>query len=259
MTNQFRSTPKRAQRDRLVDAILSREDFEDAVAAVNMTLADIAKQTGINRQYLSEFKSGDRNLRTEMRQTLRNFFETKGVEFVALDDSDIEDDWIDTAPTRKASTLSAVFPAPSIEVGIADDLDADTLTAARSELDATVRENDRQLALAISYGKDLFFKVEVKEESTAINEELRQGLAYEAVLRRVLAGSFKARYDAGQAATQADLIARQLLGRLPVADAAGPEPLTDSSDEDSVADSASAGSARGKGPSPAKSKATVFG
>lgn len=220
MAIQFRSTPKRAQRDPSVDAILSRQDFEDAVAAVNMTLADIAKQTGVNRQYLSEFKSGDRNLRAEMRQTLRDFFEAKGVEFVAFDDPGIEDDWIDTAPTRKTSTLSAVFPAPSIEVGIADDLDADTLAAARSELDVTVRENDRQLALAVSYGKSLFFEVEIKEESSAANEKLRQGLVYEAVLRRVLAGSFKARYDAGPAATQADLIAQQFLGQLPVADAA---------------------------------------
>jgi hypothetical protein len=77
MAIQFRSTPKHTPRDRTVDAILSKEDFEDAVAAVNMTLADIAKQTGVNRQYLSEFKCGDRNLRAEMRQTLRDFFEAR--------------------------------------------------------------------------------------------------------------------------------------------------------------------------------------
>lgn len=124
MAIQFRSTPKRPQRDRTVDAILSKEDFEDAVAAVNMTLADIAKQTGINRQYLSEFKCGDRNLRAEMRQKLREFFEGKGVEFVDADAGADDDDDTPTGtrPTRKASALAGVFPSPSIEVGIAADL-----------------------------------------------------------------------------------------------------------------------------------------
>ncbi|MBI3524655.1 MAG: helix-turn-helix transcriptional regulator [Betaproteobacteria bacterium] len=90
MAIQYRSTPKRKATDRGASAILTREDFEDAVAAVNMTLADIAKATGINRQYLSEFKCGDRNLRPDACQTLRDFFEAKGVEFV---DTEPDDDF----------------------------------------------------------------------------------------------------------------------------------------------------------------------
>lgn len=261
MAISFRSTTKPAPRDRSVDAILSKEDFEDAVAAVNMTLADIAKQTGINRQYLSEFKCGDRNLRAEMRQKLRDFFEGQGVEFVAADpDEDADDDTAATTrPTRSQSALAAVFPSPTFALSIAADLPDADRTAALSELDAIVRQNDRQLALATDYEDSMFFDPALSDDAKAVNEELRQGLVYEAVLRRVLAGSFKARYDEGQAATHADLIAQQLLGHLPAAGSTDPEPLADSSDENSVADAESAGAARGKGPSPAKSKATAFG
>ena len=253
MAISFRSTPKYTPRDRTVDAILSRDDFEDAVGAVNMTLAEIAKQTGVNRQYLSEFKCGDRNLRAEMRQKLRDFFEGQGVEFVAADPGEDADD--DTAastrPTRRPSALATVFPQPAFVLNIAADLpDADRAAGLR-ELDAIVQANNLQLAMAVNYGGGHFGVDDSLpcRDCATLHEELRQGLAYEAILRRVLAGSFKSRYAEGQAATHADLVAQQLLGHLPAAGSTDPEPLADSSDENSVADAASAGAARGKGPS----------
>jgi transcriptional regulator with XRE-family HTH domain len=260
MAISFRSTPKHTPRDRTVDTILSKEDFEDAVAAVNMTLADIAKQTGINRQYLSEFKCGDRNLRAEMRQTLRDFFEAKGVEFVAAESDDEDDEPAPgTRPTRKPSGLVAVLPAPTIQIGIAADLPDADRGAALGELDAIVRENDRKLSLAAAYDSGFIFEAELSNDAKAVNEELRQGLAYEAILRRVLAGSFKARHAEGQAATHADLIAQQLLGHLPAAASTDPEPPAANADENSVADAASAGAARGEGSPAEKAKATLFG
>lgn len=156
MAIQFRSTPKRAPRDRSVDAILSKEDFEDAVAAVTMTLADIAKQTGVNRQYLSEFKSGDRNLRAEMRQTLRDFFEAKGVEFVAFDDPDVEDDWPDfepsTRPTQSAAANAAIFPTPTFLTVVGESLPEVERKTAEAELNKVVQENNLRLSRAIAYG-----------------------------------------------------------------------------------------------------------
>lgn len=237
MAIQFRSTPKRAQRDTSVDAILSRQDFEDAVAAVNMTLADIAKQTGINRQYLSEFKSGDRNLRAEMRQTLRDFFEAKGVEFIATENDGMEEGWSE-------------FDPPAQE--------AKGNPAVRRELDTVMRDNDQQLALPVSYEFDLFLKRGLSRQSNEVNEELMHSLAYEAILRRVLAGSFKARYAEGERTNHAELIAQGMLHGLSEAGSvADPEPLADSSAENSVADAASGGAARGKGPS-AREQSTGF-
>lgn len=228
MAIQFRSTPKHTPRDRTVDAILSKEDFEDAVAAVNMTLADIAKQTGVNRQYLSEFKCGDRNLRAEMRQKLRDFFESRGVEFVGAEE--IEDDE-DADPDAPITALPA----------------ADRKAVLR-ELDSVEQKNNQQLAMPIEY--HFAFPDDITGKSARVQSELDQGLAAEAILRRTLAGTFKVRDTNGKAATHADLVAQKYLRCLPAAEsAADPEPLAASADENSVADAASAGAARGKGPS----------
>ena len=214
MAISFRSTPKHTTRDRTVDAILSKEDFEDAVAAVNMTLADIAKQTGINRQYLSEFKCGDRNLRAEMRQTLRDFFEAKGVEFVAADFDDDDELLLSTRPTRGRSLPDAqVFPLPTIAFSIGTTIPEADRAAAVVALDAIVQKNNLNLATVVSYG--FLFSDDIDDESKTKHTELCQGLTAEAILRRVLDGSFTARSTETKATNHADLIAQQFLGALP--------------------------------------------
>lgn len=238
MAIQFRSTPKRAQRDTSADAILSRQDFEDAVAAVNMTLAEIAKQTGVNRQYLSEFKCGDRNLRAETLQKLRDFFESKGVEFVDAMELEVDDDYVDD-------------DAPIATLTVTD------RKAVLRELDSVVQKNNFQLATAIEY--HFAFPDDLTGKSARVQNELDQGLAAEAILRRKLAGTFKARNAKAKATTHADLVAQKYLHCLPVAGSAtDPEPLANSSDENSVADAASAGAARGKGPSAEDPSFTEF-
>lgn len=233
------------------------QHLEEVVSTYGYTLASVARDTGIDRITLSKFRNHGQALKLEDARALLDWMRKNEL---WEDDADDDDDTpTTTRPTRMASALSAVFPSPTIEVGIAGDLDADTAAAAQAELNTIVRENDRKLALAADYATAIFFDAELSDDANAINEELRQGLAYEAVLRRVLAGSFKARYAERQAATHADLIAQQLLGHLPAAGATDPEPLADSSDENSVADAAFAGAARGEGPSPMRAKATVFG
>ena len=194
MAIQFRSTPKRAQRDTSVDAILSREDFEDSVAAVNMTLAEIAKQTGINRQYLSEFKCGDRNLRAEMLQKLRDFFESKGVEFVDAVEVEVDDDYADD-------------DAPIATLTVTD------RKAVLRELDSIVQKNNLQLATAIEY--HFAFPDDLTGKSARVQNELDQGLAAEAILRRKLAGTFKARNARAKATTHADLVAQKYYAACP--------------------------------------------
>lgn len=213
MAIQFRSTSKPTPRDRTVDAILSKEDFEDAVAAVNMTLADIAKQTGINRQYLSEFKCGDRNLRAEMRQTLRDFFEAKGVEFVAPDFDGDDEPLPSTRPTRGRTLLGAqVCPLPTIAFSIGTAVPEADRAAAVLALDTIVQENNLKLSAAISYG--FLFSDEIADESKTRHTALCHGLTAEALLRRVLDGSFTARFTETKASNHADLVAQQYLGAL---------------------------------------------
>lgn len=217
MSIQYRSPSKRKAADSGADAILTRDDFEQAVAAVNMTLADISKATNIHRQYLSEFKSGDRNLRAEMRQTLREFFEGQGVEFIDDDfPADGEDAATDPRQVRATPQAAQVFPLPSVVVtmrALPEIEEANVMWM----LDAQVRENDGLLSQAVEIKEGLavfFIDDELSSESKRIHEELRQGLAAEAVLRRVLDGSFTARASDAKPATQADLIASTFLATL---------------------------------------------
>lgn len=44
---------------------LSRADFDAAVVRLRLNVSEIAKEVGIPRTYLSEFRNGDRKLRPE--------------------------------------------------------------------------------------------------------------------------------------------------------------------------------------------------
>lgn len=62
--------------------ILSRADFDEAVVRLRLNVSEIAKETGIPRTYLSEFRNGDRKLRPEHQAKLRDYFESNGIAFV---------------------------------------------------------------------------------------------------------------------------------------------------------------------------------
>jgi transcriptional regulator with XRE-family HTH domain len=240
MAIAYRSTPKRKPAKNRADVILTREDFEDAVSAINITLADLAKQTGINRQYLSEFKCGDRNLRPEHLKKLRDFFESQGVEFFEIeadDEADFEVEGEDAAtdrrPRKPAAYATQVFPLPTIVAQVDVALTPEEREAAQRQLDAIVRENDRQLAMDVDSVALCMFGCD------DITKELRRGLTLEAVLRRVLDGSFAARWQKAEPKTQAELIARQYLGGLS-ADPEQPTPAASSEDAESLAANASA-------------------
>lgn len=258
MSIQYRSTPKRKPRDNPADEFITAADFGDAVAAVNMSVADVAKAVGVSRPLLSEFRAGVRIIKPELAKKVREFFEAQGVEFIDADP--VEGDAEDPVPVarlpRTPSALSAVLPAPTFAIAVDATLPEADREAALSELDAIVRANDRQLALEVSYEDSIFSAPELSRDANATNAELRQGLAHEAILRRVLAGSFKARYAEGQAATQADLLAQQLLGHLPTATSATePQPSAALADGKNLAVAASADAAEGTG---AQSGGSIF-
>lgn len=82
--------------------VLSRSDFDQAVVHLRLNVSDVSKATGIPRTYLSEFRNGDRKLRPEHQAKLRDFFESKGVEF----DDEPEAPAPARAPERRADVAS---------------------------------------------------------------------------------------------------------------------------------------------------------
>lgn len=63
------------------DHILTRQEFDEAVVRLRLSVSEVSKDTGIPRTYLSEFRNGDRKLRPENLAKLRDYFEGKGLEF----------------------------------------------------------------------------------------------------------------------------------------------------------------------------------
>ncbi|MDP2833668.1 MAG: helix-turn-helix transcriptional regulator [Pseudomonadota bacterium] len=61
--------------------LFTAADFVAALQTVRTNVAEVAREVGINRQYLSEFRAGSRNLQPELLQRLREHFEAKGLAF----------------------------------------------------------------------------------------------------------------------------------------------------------------------------------
>ena len=83
---------------------LSREDFNQAVVRLRLNITEISKELGIPRTYLSEFRNGDRQLRPEMLGKLRDFFESKGIEFSDMPET----------PSQAPFSISKSIPAETI-------------------------------------------------------------------------------------------------------------------------------------------------
>lgn len=187
---------------------LTRGDFTAALAATGLMLSVVAKESGVHRNYLSEFRAGTRNLQTAALKQLRDYFESKGIVFtedegVELDDAD-----------GLVQGVPQVFPIPRISVAIGRELEPDERDAAVAELDKIVMNNDRMMAISVEYEDGFFGDGGITESSQRLHEELRTGLVAEAVYRRVLDGSFEARHQEARSETHADELAKENLGAL---------------------------------------------
>jgi transcriptional regulator with XRE-family HTH domain len=118
--------------------ILSPADFDAAALRLRLSVSEIAKQTGISRSYLSEFRNGDRKLRPEQQAKLRDFFEAQGVEFV--DESSSEE--AAAPPVGPASPHPLIQVAPIRYVAIRADLDDRRVRAVFDE----IARNDERIA-----------------------------------------------------------------------------------------------------------------
>lgn len=163
--------------------ILSRADFDQAVVTLRLNVSDVAKETGIPRTYLSEFRNGDRRLRPEHQAKLRDFFESKGVEFENAGERVAEStDVVAPHPRlRAAQSVRCFFP---VDEQIPDDVVARTMDL--------LEENDVRLAALFAQkaelNKALFGDDEFSDEAKAALQEAFALLAENYVLFRMLRG-----------------------------------------------------------------------
>lgn len=61
--------------------VLTKEDFEIAVVTLRLSVSEVARETGIPRNIVSHFRNYGDGVKPEQAAKLRDFFESKGVEF----------------------------------------------------------------------------------------------------------------------------------------------------------------------------------
>lgn len=176
--------------------ILSRADFDEAVVKLRLNVSEIAKETGIPRTYLSEFRNGDRRLRPEHLGKLRDYFEAKGIEFE--DDPDAPPATAPKAPRSALVDTPPKAPHPALAAAtvtrcffpIADDLDADVIERAIDAMD----ENDARIAALLNQPAEreeaflMFGEGDYTKNTKAALQEIEKLSAENYLLFRMLCG-----------------------------------------------------------------------
>lgn len=111
---------------------LSRADFDEAVVHLRLNMSEVAKETGIPRTYLSEFRNGDRKLRPEILAKLRDYFEGKGLEFDTAPDHDTQYD--ETSPMGRTTSHPRIAAGTVMYLPIRGDIADDRIGAVMSEI-----------------------------------------------------------------------------------------------------------------------------
>jgi transcriptional regulator with XRE-family HTH domain len=167
---------------------LSRADFDEAMVRLRLSVSEVAKETGIPRTYLSEYRNGDRKLRPENLAKLRDYFEAKGIEFDDPEPTSAEPPEVPagkgiTPHPRLVAVQSVRFCFPLAE-SVPDDVVAkvmDQIEEGDARLLALFKEN-------IERESGLFGPGDFTDEFTAMLQEAFSILASNYVLSRMLRG-----------------------------------------------------------------------
>lgn len=109
---------------------VTKQEFEEALAHLGLSVAECAKQCAIPRAYLSDLKNRDVPLRRDYDDRLREFLKGEGIEFDAEADAE--------APAaRKAAVREVRYLWPVDEV---------VTDAAMQNVQRIIEDNDARLA-----------------------------------------------------------------------------------------------------------------
>jgi hypothetical protein len=118
--------------------ILTREDYNEAQVTLGLTYAEVAKEIGIPRQYLSEFRGGTRNLLPEQQRKVRSFFEDRGIVF---------EDYADNSPTAIEPPAK---PAPIVAEAMPEGVHSTSITCLHFAIDPDIQPTElRKIARQI--------------------------------------------------------------------------------------------------------------
>ena len=93
--------------------VLTKEDFESALVTLRLSVSEVSRETGIPRHVVSHFRNYGDGLKPEQLAKLRDYFESRGIEF---EHGDAQQE-LDATETEKqpASILSPIHPMSAMQ------------------------------------------------------------------------------------------------------------------------------------------------
>lgn len=237
---------------------MTPQDIEDVIAC-GYPLAQIARESGVDRISLSKFRNHGQALKAADQAAL----------IAWLQENDLWDEDQPAAPAKSTKPAAAeapaaqVFPLPMIAITIGDEVDEDDAANLIARADEVTAEIKRIAAGKLIYDDILFIKAdEPTEDSQAEHQKLHDLLAEFALLQFRMQGNDLApplppelAEDGARLNTHAELLAREFPWPAGETD---PDPDADSAEESLAA--GTAGKASGRGQSTGnRTSATNFG
>lgn len=166
------------------ELLLSRMEFDEALVRLRLSISEVSKETKIPRTYLSEFRNGDRQLRPEMLSKLRDFFESKGLEFEEVPPSLNTTENTHTEPPTTAPLAAAPYRFVPVYI------EADQPTVIKTQ--NTIQDNDARIAVLLQQlatREDSFFSdSDFSEDTKEAFHEVYSLMAANYALWRSLSG-----------------------------------------------------------------------
>lgn len=173
--------------------VLSKEDFEEAIVSLRLSISELARETGIPRQYLSHFRSYGDGLKPEQVAKVRDYLEAKLAENgMALEDLGDETEAEDEPASQAAPTFSDLDNREDMarallcvrHFALSPALDCDQITAALERMDA----NDQKIRAILAKPVQTSFFSPWGEETQNDLQEVYGLMAENHILFRHLQG-----------------------------------------------------------------------
>lgn len=95
-------------------SIFTKEDFEAALVELRLSVSEVSRESGLPRHIISHFRGYGDGLKPEQAAKLRDYFESKGIEF-----SDEEDTASERATTSQGNQQAAITsPNPRLDAAL---------------------------------------------------------------------------------------------------------------------------------------------
>jgi hypothetical protein len=165
--------------------VLTKEDFESAVVTLRLSVSEVARETGIPRNIVSHFRNYGDGMKPEQVAKLRDYLESKGVEF---------DDEKKPTTTDAAPGIASLNPQLSVGLKVehyfplSNNIADEVIREAMFIMD----ENDARLAVLLQTKLEresvLFGEGDLTEETKAALQETFALLAGNYITFRMLRG-----------------------------------------------------------------------